>query len=176
MASEKGGWIATGRREVEEEGNDGVAGTAGMNGDLVNGAAVVDDRFDASTARKAGDLVMLVDGTAADFDNNAAADDGLVKGETGGGLVNALHDLAKTGPAGKLEMAALADDLETVVLCGSSWEKEKEADVLATGRHASVYGRRVLVSAAVRVAAGDLATVFAVNSGYASSESGSSPT
>lgn len=176
MVSETGGWIATGRREVGEEDNDGVAGTAGMNGDSVNGAAVVGDRFDVSTARKAGDLVMLVDGTAADFDNNAAADDDLVKGEAGGGLVNALHDSAKSGPAGKLEMAALAGDWETVVLCGSSWEKETEADVLATGTHASVYGHRALASAAMRVAAGDLATVFAVNSGYASSESGSSPT
>lgn len=34
----------------------------------------------------------------------------------------------------------------------------------------------VLVSASVKVAAGDLASVFAVNSGYASSESGSSLT
>lgn len=176
MASETGGWIATGRREVGEEDNDGVAGTAGMSGGSANGAAVVGDRFDASTARKAGDLAMLADGTAADFDNNAAADDDLVKGEAGGGLVNALHDLAKAGPAGKLETAVLAGDWETAVLCGSSWVKEKEADVLATGRHASAYGHRVLASAAVRVAAGDLATVFAVDSGYASSESGSSPT
>lgn len=173
MASETGGWIATGRREVEEEDNDGVAGTAGMHGESVNGAAVGGDRFDVSTARKAGDLVMLVDGTAADLDKNAAAGDDLVKGEAGGGLANARHDLAKAGPAGKSEMAAPAGDWETVVLCGSSWEKEKEADVWATGRHASVC---VLVSAAVKVEAGDLATVFAVNSGYASSESGSSRT
>lgn len=62
------------------------------------------------------------------------------------------------------------------MLCGSSWEREKEADVLGNGSHVSASGDGVLVSAVVKVAAGDLVSVFAVNSGYASSGSGSSLT
>lgn len=136
-------------------------------------AAVVGGRFDVSIAKKAGDLATPVDDTAAGFDNDTAADDDLVIGEAGGGLASAVGDLAMVEPAGKLEMAELADDLEMAVLCGSSWEREKEADVLMNGSHVSVNVDGVSVSAAVKVAAGDLTSVFAVNSGYASSESGS---
>lgn len=109
----------------------GGAGTAGVSGDSVNGApdVVVDGRFDAWIAKKAGDLAMPLDGNAADFDSDAAADGDLVIGEDGGGLMRALGVLVMSDPAGKLEIARLADDLETVVQCGSSLEREKEADV-----------------------------------------------
>lgn len=126
MASEKGGWTATGRREEEEEGSGGGFGTAGTrSGDSVNGAAsaaaaVAGGRFDVSIAKTAGDLATPVDNTVAGFDNDAAADDDLVIGVAGGGLASAVGDLAIVEPAGKLEMAELADGLETVVLCGSS--------------------------------------------------------
>lgn len=94
-----------------------------MNDDLENGAApaaVVGGIFDVSIVKKAGDLAMPVDGTAAGFDNDAAADDDLVIGEAGGGLVSAVGDLATVEPDGKLEMGELSDELERVVLCGSS--------------------------------------------------------
>lgn len=45
---------------------------------------------------------------------------------------------------------------------------------MANGSHVLVNGDGALASAAVKVAAGDLASVFAANSGYALSESGSS--
>lgn len=77
------------------------------------------------------------------------------------------------GPAGTLVKAEQVDDLETLVLCGSSSEREKEADVLVNDSHVSVNGGGALVSAAVKVAVGDLVSVFAANSGYASSERGS---
>lgn len=117
---------------------------------------------------------MPLDGNAADFDNDAAADGDLVIGEDGGGLVRAVGVLVMSEPAGKLEIAELADDLETVVQCGSSLEREKEADVLVNGSHGSANVDGVLVSAVVKLAAGDLASVFAVNSGYALNESGPS--
>lgn len=57
MASEKGGWTVTGRREEEGECSWGGAGTAGTTrGDSVNGAAPVvaaaaGGRSDALTVR-----------------------------------------------------------------------------------------------------------------------------
>lgn len=54
--------------------------------------------------------------------------------------------------------------------------REKEVDVLPNGSHVSENEDGALVSAAVKVAVGDLVFVFAVNSGHASSESGSSLT
>lgn len=44
---------------------------------------------------------------------------------------------------------------------------------MANGSHVSVNGDGALVSAVVKIVVGDLASVFAANSGYASSESGS---
>lgn len=90
-----------------------------MNG-AASSAVVGGGRFDVSIARKAGDLARPVDGTVVGFDNDTAADDDLVIGEAGGGLESAGDDLVIVEPAGTLEMAELADDLETVVLCGSS--------------------------------------------------------
>lgn len=57
MASEKGGWTVTGRREEEGECSWGGAGTAGTTrGDSVNGAApavaaAAGGRSDALTVR-----------------------------------------------------------------------------------------------------------------------------
>lgn len=175
MASEKGGWTATGRRAEEAEGSGGGVGTAGTtDGDLVNGAAsaaAVGGRIDASTVKKAGGLARPVDSTVAGSDSDAAADDDLVIGEAGGGLARAVGDLATVEPTDTLAMAELADDWETAVLCGSSWEREKEAYVLVNGTRVSANVDGDLGTAAVKAAAGDLASVFVVNSGFALSGS-----
>lgn len=184
MASEKGGWTATGRHEEEGKGSGGGGGGGAgtMSGDLVNGAAsaaaVVDGggRSDALIAKKAGDLARTADGSVAGLENDAAADDGSVIGEAGGGSARAVGELAMVEPVGKSAMVELADDLEMAVLCGSSWEREKEAEVSANGRCVLANGDADLVSAAVKVAAGDLGSEFAINSGYAWSASGSSLT
>lgn len=73
-------------------------------------AAVGGGRFDVLTEKKASDLAMLADGTAAGFDSDAAADDGLVMDEAGGGLASAAGDLVIAEPAGNLEMEGSADD------------------------------------------------------------------
>lgn len=122
---------------------------------------------DASTEKEGGDLVTLVDGAVAGFDNNDAADDDLVTFEAGGGLATVVSDLEIVEPAGKLAMAEPADDLVTVGRCGSSSEREKEADVLANGSHVLENVDDALVSVVVKVAGGDLASVFAINSGSA---------
>lgn len=138
-----------------------------MNG--AASAAVAGGRLDESIVKKAGDLVRPVDGSDAGLENDAAAADDSVKGEAGGGLASAVDDLPIVELGCKLAMAELADDLETVVLCDSSWEREREAEMLANGSHVWANGDADSVSAAVKAAAGDLASVFAVNSGYASS-------
>lgn len=106
------------------------------------------------------------DGTVAGFENDAAADDGSVISGSGGDLTSAAGDLVIVEPDGKLVMEWPADDLETLVLCGSSSEKGKEADVLVNGSHGLTNEGGALESAAGKVAVGDLASVFAVNSGY----------
>lgn len=80
-------------RHEEEEKGSGGAGTA--SGDLVNGAvfAVVGCRVGVLTVKKAGDLARPVDGTVDGHENDAAADDGLVTDEAGGGLARAADDL-----------------------------------------------------------------------------------
>jgi len=180
VKSGKGGWTATGRREEEKEGTGGgggVVGNAGRaSGDWVNGAAsaaAVVGRFDELTVKKACDLATTVDGSVDSLEHGAAADDDLVISEAGGGSASAERDLAIVEPAGRLVRAELADDLEMVMQCGSSWEREKEAEVSANGSHVWANGEGDLVSEAIKVADDDLTSVFAVNSGYALHESGS---
>lgn len=93
-----------------------------MSGDSVNGFvfAVVGCRVGVLTVKKAGNLARQVDGTVDGHENDAAADDGLVTDEAGGGLARVADDLVFVEPAGTLETVGQADDLETAVLCGSS--------------------------------------------------------
>lgn len=176
VASEMDGWKGIGRHEEEQKGSDGGGvGTAGTSGDWANGAesaAAVDDRSGALIAKRAGDWVRPADGTVVGFENDAAADDGLAISGSGGGLVSAAGDLVIVEPDGKLVTEEPVDDLEMTVLCGSSSEKGKVADVLANGSRVSVNEGGGLESAAGKVAFADLATVFAANFGYALSESG----
>lgn len=160
--SEKDGWTGTGRREEEEEGSyGGVAGT--MSGDWVNGdAAAGGGRADGPKVKTAGGWARPAGGTDAGLGDGAAADDDSVTGEVGGGLASATRYLATVEPTGTLVMA---------VLCDSNLEKETEADVWANGSCPSVNEDGALVSEVVRP--GDLAPALAINSGYASSESGS---
>lgn len=185
MASGKGGWKATGRREEEEEdtggGGDGGAGMKGGSGNAAAPAAG-GGRFDASTATKAGGKARRASGTAdAAADGDLAtgeagcgsatgeAGDGSAKGEAGGGSGNAAGDLAAA-----VEQAGRWKDLEMAALCGSSSEREKEADVLGNGSHVWASGSGALASAAATV--DDWPSGFAANSGYAWSESGPSRT
>lgn len=165
----------TGRRGEEEKGSGGDGGTAReMNGDLANGAAsaAVRCRADVSIVKKAGVSVSPVDGTVGGHGSDAAADDGSVTGVAGHGSARAADGLVIVEPTG-VATAVPDDDLETPALCDSSWERETEAAALANGRRVWVSGDGASVSAAVTVAAGDLPSVFAANSGYAWSESGS---
>lgn len=174
--SGKGGWTVTGRREEEEKGSGGADGTAGTaSGDWGNGAAsaAVGCRSDASIVKKAGDLATPGAGSVAGSEKDAVANGDSVIGEAGCGLASAVGDLAIGEPAGKSAMAEPADDLEMVVLCGSSSEREKEAEVLACDIYVLANEDADLVSADAKAAAGDLAHGFAVNSGYALCESGS---
>lgn len=88
----------------------------------MNGAvfAVVGCRVGVLIVKKAGDLARQVDGTVDGHGNDAAADDGLVTDEAGGGLARVVGDLVFVEPAGTLATVEQADDLETEVLCGSS--------------------------------------------------------
>lgn len=89
----------------------------------MNGAAsaLVGGTSDVSIVlKKGGELATLVDGAVAGFENDDAADDDLVTCEAGGGLASVVGDLEIVEPVGKLAMVEPADDLVTVVLCGSS--------------------------------------------------------
>lgn len=59
-----------------------------------------------------------------------------------------------------------ADDLGKKVLCGSSWEREKEADVGENGSCVWANVGGAWESAAAKAAAGGLASVLVVNSDY----------
>lgn len=88
-----------------------------MNGSVL---AVVGCRVGVLTVRKAGDLERQVDGTVDAHENDAAADDGLVTDEAGGGLARAVDDLVFVELAGTLATVEQADDSELAALCGSS--------------------------------------------------------
>lgn len=118
------------------------------------------------TVRTAGDWARPAGGSAAE-----AGDDSKT-GEAAGGSVSAGGDLATAEPAGTSAMAEPADGSGTTVLCGSSSEREKEADVWASGSCDLASGDGASVSAAAT--AGDWASVFGVNSGFAWSERSSS--
>lgn len=67
----------------------------------------------------------------------------------------------------------VAGGLETVELCDSSSEMEKEADASANGLHVSASGGGVSASAAATFEAADSESVIAANSGFASGENDS---
>lgn len=177
-----------------------------MNGGSGNAAAPAaaagGGRFDASTATKAGGKARRAHGmadAAADGDlvtgeagcgsatgeaggcsATGEAGGGSATGEAGGGSAKDLAGGGSGSAAGDLAAAAQRagrwKDSEMAALCGSSSEREKEADVLGNGSRVWASGSGALASAAATVAAGDWPSGFAANSGCAWSESGPSRT
>lgn len=169
VVNERGGQIATGRHGGEEEDGHGGADTDGRNDDWVVAHDVADGRFGGLIGKKVGGSVMLV----ADFDSDGAADDNQATDEVAGSKASAVGDQMMVEPGENQAMVEVVGGLETVALCDSSQEMEKEADALANGIHVLANGGGVLASAAAKFEAGDLESVFAANSGFALGENDS---